>query len=70
MKGQGSVNTLSCEVTVSKVTGHRPICGAAVPPDRPIALSPIAQLQPAQMASKEKQSRVSSTETSRERWPF
>lgn len=34
---------MSCEVTVSKVRGERSVCGAEARPDRPIALSPIAQ---------------------------
>lgn len=67
MKGQRSVNTLICEFTVSKVTGHQPVCGAAVVPDRLISLYLIAQLQPAQMVSKGKQSHVSSTKTSQKR---
>lgn len=40
MKDQGSVNTPSCEVTVSKVGGHWPVFGAALTPDKVIALSP------------------------------
>lgn len=43
VKGQGLVNALSCEVTVSKVRGEWPVCRAAVTPDRLIVISPIAQ---------------------------
>lgn len=64
MRCQGSVKTLSCEVTVSKVIGHWPVCRTTLMPDRLITLSPIAQLEPAQMASKGKQSSVLRAKTS------
>ena len=58
MKGQGLVNILSGEVTVSKVRGERPVCRVAVMPDILITLSLIAQWQPAPMVSKGKQLRL------------
>lgn len=61
MKGQGLVNILIREVTVSKVRGERPVCRAVVRPGRLITLSLIAQCQPAPMVSKGKQLKVTST---------
>lgn len=39
MKCQGSAKTLSCEVAVSKVRGHRPVCRTAQMPYRLTRLS-------------------------------
>lgn len=42
VRGQGLVNTPSCEVTVSRVRGEWPVCRTAATPDRLIALPPPA----------------------------